>query len=282
MSISISDLFWILLILIFLIPVFQQRLLDARRFALIRKIEEERRSRVIAMIHRQEVIAFLGIPFSRYIDIEDSESILRAIRMTPDNVPIDMIIHTPGGLVLAAEQIAKALVRHQAPVTIFVPHYAMSGGTLIALAADHIVMDENAVLGPLDPILGEYPVTSVIEVTKQKPIKEIEDKTLVYADLGKKAVVQVCRAIVEILKMNKMAQEKASKIANLLTSGQWTHDYPIEFNEAKDIGLPVSTDVPAEIYELMDLYPQAASRTPSVEYIPIPYRSAPAPNKEDE
>ncbi len=282
MAISIGDLFWILLILAFLIPAFQQRLLDARRFALIRKIEENRRSRVIAMIHRQEVIAFLGIPFTRYIDIEDSESILRAIRMTPNTVPIDMIIHTPGGLVLAAEQIAKALVRHKAPVTIFVPHYAMSGGTLIALAADHIAMDENAVLGPLDPILGEYPVTSVIEVAKQKPIKEVEDKTLIYADLGKKAVVQVCRAIVEILRLNQMPQDKATKIANLLTSGQWTHDYPIEYDEAKSIGLPVSTEVPQEIYELMDLYPQAAARTPSVEYIPIPYRSAPSPSEDDQ
>jgi len=54
----------------------------------------------------------------------------------------------PGGLVLAAEQIAPALRRHSGTVTVFVPRYAMSGGTLIALAADEIVMDPNAVLGP--------------------------------------------------------------------------------------------------------------------------------------
>lgn len=61
---------------------------------------------------------------------------LRAIELTDPSVPIDLIIHTPGGLVLAAEQIARALSRHPSQVTVMVPHYAMSGGTLIALAAD--------------------------------------------------------------------------------------------------------------------------------------------------
>lgn len=76
---------------------------------------------MILLIHRQESISLLGIPLSRYITIEDSEQILRAIRLTPDDVPIDLILHTPGGLVLATEQIARALIRHPAKVTVFVP-----------------------------------------------------------------------------------------------------------------------------------------------------------------
>ena len=80
------------------------------------------------LIHRQESISLLGIPISRYINIEDSEQVLRAIRLTPANVPIDLILHTPGGLVLATEQIARALIRHQAKVSVFIPHSAMSGG----------------------------------------------------------------------------------------------------------------------------------------------------------
>src|SRR5207248_7611428 len=58
-------------------------------------------------------------------------SIIRAVEMTSRDMPIDMVLHTPGGLVLAAEQIASALSAHPAPVTVYVPHYAMSGGTLI-------------------------------------------------------------------------------------------------------------------------------------------------------
>ena len=129
-------------------PAIQRRIVESRRLTAIRTFEQQRGSRVILLIHRQESISLLGIPISRFINIEDSEQILRAIRLTPPNVPIDLILHTPGGLVLATEQIARALLRHQSKVTVFIPHYAMSGGTMLAMAADEIVMDENAVLGP--------------------------------------------------------------------------------------------------------------------------------------
>jgi ClpP class serine protease len=161
---SVFDLFWIFLIFSTMFPALQRRLLEEARTRLIRQIERRRGTRFITMIHRQETIGFFGLPISRYIDIEDSEQVLRAIRLTPPDMPIDLILHTPGGLVLAAEQIAQALVRHPAKVTVFIPHYAMSGGTLIALAADEIVMDENAVLGPVDPQLGQYPAASILKV----------------------------------------------------------------------------------------------------------------------
>src|SRR5256712_12049602 len=106
------------------------------------------------MIHRQDTQSLFGVPVSQSITIEDSEATLRAIRLTPPEQPLDLILHTPGGLVLAAEQIAKALVERKGKVTVFVPHYAMSGGTLIALTADEVVMDPNAVLGPVDPQIG--------------------------------------------------------------------------------------------------------------------------------
>jgi len=128
------------------------------------------------MIHRQETVNFLGVPVSSYLNIEDSEEVLRAIRLTPDEQPIDLILHTPGGLVLAAEQIAKALVEHKGKVTVFVPHYAMSGGTLIALAADQIVMDSNAVLGPIDPEVGDMPAASIIKVLTLKKPSQMSDE----------------------------------------------------------------------------------------------------------
>jgi ClpP class serine protease len=151
------QLFWLFFILSALSPYLQQQMLLGARARKIAELERKRKSRVITLIHRQEAVSFLGIPISRFINIDDSEQVLRAIRLTDKNVPIDLVLHTPGGLVLAAEQIAEALLRHPAKVTVFVPHYAMSGGTLIALAADEIVMDENAVLGPVDPQLGQYP-----------------------------------------------------------------------------------------------------------------------------
>lgn len=77
---------------------------------------------------------------------------------------------------LATEQIARALIRHPAKVTVFVPHYAMSGGTMLALAADEIIVDANAVLGSVDPQLGNFPAASILKVVEQKTLIELEMK----------------------------------------------------------------------------------------------------------
>lgn len=274
---SLFDFFWIFLIISSLTPLLRQRMLDAARVRTMRKLEVKRKSRVIALIHRQETFSFLGLPLARYIDVHDSEQVLRAIHLTDPEVPIDLIIHTPGGLVLAAEQIAYALCRHKGPVTVFVPHYAMSGGTMIALAADQIVMDPNAVLGPVDPQLGQWPAASIVKAVEQKDVNEVDDQTLIMADMARKALAQVKRTVMRILSENHMPADKAEELATVLTSGTWTHDYPISVGEAQELGLPVSTDMPPEVYELMNLYPQTAQRRPSVEYIPTPYAPPAAP-----
>jgi ClpP class serine protease len=266
---TIVDLIWLFFLLSALQPVLQQRMLDASRQRKISRIEEERNSRVILLVHRQETMRLLGFPLMRYIDIQDSEAILRAIHMTDPDVPIDLVLHTPGGLVLASLQIARAIKKHPGKVTVFVPHYAMSGGTLIALAADEIVMSPHAVLGPVDPQLGEYPAASLLEVIEKKPVAEIDDRTLIMADMGKKAIKQVNEAAGELLS-GTMSEEQASNIARLLSTGTWTHDYPINPEEAKKIGLNVSTEMPESVLELMSLYPQPIRSMPSVEYLPVP------------
>lgn len=274
------DLFWIFLMLSALQPVLRQRMLENARQRLIAKIERTRGSRVILLVHRQETMSFLGFPLFRYIDIHDSEEVIRAIHMTDPDVPIDIVLHTPGGLVLAALQIARAIKRHPAKVTAFVPHYAMSGGTLIALAADEIVMCEHAVLGPVDPQLGEFPAPSVLKIVREKPIERIDDRTLILADTAEKAVRQVRTAVAELLS-GRYPGEKAQGIAQALTEGRWTHDYPITYEEAKSLGLHVSADMPKEVLQLMQLYPQPVRRTPTVEYLPFPRHRPPGPTGRD-
>ena len=279
-----------ILIIFFIIsslqPALQRRLIESRRLNAIRALEQKRKSRVILLIHRQESISLLGIPLTRFINIEDSEQILRAIRLTPPDVPIDLILHTPGGLVLATEQIARALIRHSAKVTVFIPHYAMSGGTMLAMAADEIVMDENAVLGPVDPQLGNVAAASVLKVIEAKPVDKIDDQTLVTADIARKAIHQVQQFVRALLEDNipgpKVTAENVDKIIDRLTTGQVTHDYPITVEEAQGMGLPVTVGLPLEIYNLMDLYPQPMMGRPTVQYIPLPYQSPPAmpPNKQ--
>ncbi len=264
---TFMDLFWLFFIFSALQPVIQKKLMEAMRQRKIAEIEKARGSRVILLVHRQETMSLLGFPIMRFINIEDSEEVIRAIQLTDDNVPLDIILHTPGGLVLAATQIARALKSHPAKTTVFVPHYAMSGGTLIALAADEICMSPHAVLGPIDPQLGQTPAASVLKVTEQKQAKDIEDQTLILADVSKKAIAQVKRTA-EYLLQGKMDDKKAKEIARTLSEGRWTHDYPILPDEAKELGLPVTTDMPQAIYELMSLYPQPTRALPSVEYLP--------------
>jgi ClpP class serine protease len=266
-----TEIFWLIFFIVgFLQPIMRQKMLEAARLKMLERIEKKRGTRVISLIHRQETMSLFGFPLMRYIDIEDAEAVLRAIQMTDDDVPIDIILHTPGGLVLASEQIACAIRRHKADVTVFVPHYAMSGGTLIALAADRIVMDPNAVLGPVDPQLGNRPAASILKVLQRKPISEVDDETIILADIAEKALRQVRNVVVNLVS-ERRSQEDAERLAEVLSSGTWTHDYPITVDQAQELGLPVSTDMPAEIYQLMNLFPQTRQRRPSVEYIPVPY-----------
>lgn len=267
-----SLILWLFIFVSLFYPVFQRRQIELARLKVIASLQKKRGSRVITLIHREESISFFGIPFRKMIDIEDSEQILRAIRETPDDMPIDLILHTPGGLVLAAEQIARALIRRKGKVTVFIPHYAMSGGTLIALAADEIVMDKNAVLGPIDPQIGGFPAISILKTVEKKNINELDDQTLILADIAEKAMNQVYELAVEILsdKEETLSKEKIEFIAKELSSGKWTHDYPLTCERVKKLGLPVSFDMPEDVYTLMSLYPQAGVGRPSVQYLPMP------------
>lgn len=268
------EIIWILLILSAFQPLIRQKLLESSRQQMIRKIEAANNSRVILLVHRQETFGFLGFPMLRFISIEDSEEVLRAISMTDSSVPLDIVLHTPGGLVLASVQIANAIRKHPGKVRVFVPHYAMSGGTLIALAADEIVMSEHAVLGPVDPQIGEFPAASILQVLEAKEAADIDDATIMLADQASKAISQV-REVVKRLLESHLDEGKAEDVANILTEGTWTHDYPITFEIAQRLGLPVSDALPKEIMQLLALYPQPVRQSSSVEYLPTPHRSTP-------
>src|SRR5438132_2912317 len=216
-----GDVLWMFFLFSALQPVLKQRFLEASRQRLIAKIERQRKSRVILLVHRQETMSILGFPVFRYIDIDDSEEVLRAIHLTDPAVPIDIVLHTPGGLVLAALQIARAIHKHKGKVTAFVPHYAMSGGTLIALAASEIVMSEYAVLGPVDPQLGQYPAASILKAVAKKPIERVKDETLSMADQAEKAISQIRESVTQLISAN-MAEGKSEELARMLSEGSWT------------------------------------------------------------
>lgn len=267
MNFDFSTIIFFLFLLMTLQPLLTARWFAVKREQALRSIEQERGTRVITMIHRQEKASLFGFSIPRHIDLEDAQTIIAAIKATPVNRPIDLILHTPGGLVLAAMQIARAVEAHPAKVTVFVPVYAMSGGTLIALAADEIVLGEFSVLGPIDPQISGLPAASIVRARDSKPVANVFDLTLVLADVAEKALSQVKRGAVEIM-TPRLEQAAAEDLAEKLAGGHWTHDYALTAEEAKSLGLPVTVGMPMNILALMKLYPQPVQRT-GVEYLPV-------------
>jgi ClpP class serine protease len=263
--VSAWNLLWILLIIILLQPALNRWLVAGARRRALERLAKQRGATVITLIHRQETVSFLGIPLMRHIDIDDAESVLRAIRETPAGRPIEIILHTPGGLVLAARQIASALADHDGKVTAVVPHYAMSGGTMIALAADEILVDGHAALGPIDPQVGLYPAASLVAVAELPGLRK--DETLIMADVGRKALHQV-RVFAAQLLEQYMPPDQAREVARILSTGLWTHDHPLMPSDLQGLRLPVKVGVPEEERKLIRLYPQPRGRPSSVEYIP--------------
>lgn len=257
--------FLLLLLIFFVVPAFLRSQRQAAIESRLRQIQRKRKSRIIAIVHRFESMGFLGAQL-RYIDLNDAEDVLEAIRRTPPNQPLDIVLHTPGGLVLPALQIARAIKAHKGKKTVYVPHYAMSGGTLIALAADEIVLNKHAVLGPIDPQIGGLPAASILRVAQKKSVDATDDYTLVLADLSAMAIEELENAAKELLK-GTVSDNAAANIAQLLSSGRWMHDFPIEAGMAREIGLNVSTDMPAEIGEMLSLFPETLRRTRSVTWV---------------
>jgi len=111
---DLTTLIWLFLIFAAFTPALQRRYQEACRRFVMQRFEKKRKSRATTLIHRQETMSFLGIPFTRCLDVDDSKQVLRAVHLTPEDMHVDLILDTPGGLVLAAEQIAQALVRKDA------------------------------------------------------------------------------------------------------------------------------------------------------------------------
>ena len=224
--------------------------IQLERFDILERLEKKRGSRVLTLVHRRE-------PWSTkdggFITIEDSETVVAQIRRTPPEKPIDLIIHTPGGIVLAAEMIAMAVRQHPGKITVIVPFYAMSGGTLIALAAHQLIMEKESILGPLDPQIAGYPSASLISLSKRKPIEAISDQMVVLSEIAQKSVNQI-REFVSTLLRDRLSPEKREKVAAFLTGGYLTHDTPIVPSVLREMGLEVVEGVPGEVYELFRTY----------------------------
>jgi ClpP class serine protease len=234
----------------------------AQRRKILQRLEQERGTKIITLIHRKE--PWLEPEEESSIVIEDSEKVLLEIHKTPKDKPIDMILHTPGGLVLAVEMIASALKKHPAKVTAIVPFYAMSGGTLIALAADEIQMEDFAVLGPLDPQINGMASGAILELLAKKPIESVSDEMIIMADLAQKSIEEVKGFIDWFLEDKEMTKKERKTLADFLVGGYVAHSRPLSFATLTALKLPVTQGVPPLVYELFETLEFAGAKRPQM------------------
>ncbi len=248
-------------------PQLQVRGIKARRLRVIKKLEKSQGTKVLTMVHRKEALSLFGVPVYQYIDSDDAEQIIKGIRETGKR-PIDLIIHTPGGQMHSSIQIARALKKHSEHTRVIIPYYSMSGGTIIALAADEILMDPDAVIGPIDPQIGDfirgtYPAPSWIYAANKKGMNA-EDSTIIMSDISQKAM-NLTGAIAHELLSDRFEDQNKLKVAtDKLFSGELIHITPIQASEAIELGLPVKTEIPGEVYEFMNCFRYVKT---SVEYL---------------
>jgi len=191
-------------------------------------VKNNKRS-LIAIIHKERSGFFSAS--SGYIDNKTLMRVAEAMEDIGDE-PFDLLLHTGGGDVFASIRISELLRNHNGEIRAIIPHYSMSGGSLLALSCDKILMQKNACLGPIDAQVGDFwsGVRSSRAWAKIVDLKgtESNDSSIGNSFVGK----QVTETIKKILitKINK-------KAADELTNGEREHIYPYNPKELGKLGI---------------------------------------------
>ena len=149
-AMSMLTVIMLLLLVAFISPVAQLLLAQARRARARQRIARAHMTQVVDLVLRMETVASYGLPIFHYISLPLTEEVVRDIRRTTPDAPLDLLVHLPPGVVVGAEAIARALLTHGGTVTLVVPRHAYSGGLLLALAADRVLLSEGALVGAVD------------------------------------------------------------------------------------------------------------------------------------
>jgi len=238
-----------------LFSLVRQFLVDYHIKQLISDYEKAHNARVFYFIHRKRSLGIFGISLYEYLEIYDAHRFLRDLKSVPENRNLVIIIHSPGGELLAAMQIAKVLKEWNGRVSVVVPYYAMSAGTLIALSADTIYADRNVAFGAIDPQIpagnNRYiSAADLYKVCRGNSTISVQDRIL--CEMGRKAMKQVESFLKRVVLKDK--DEKVEEaVINTLLYTERSHDFPFFAENLKEMGLNVVFEIPRELRELSDL-----------------------------
>lgn len=234
------------------------------RIDLYRKIEEDRESKLLVYItgDRQNLETKIASDVLKFF--------LEHLDLIGSVQKISLYLYTRGGDTLASWSVANLIRQFCDNFEVIISSKAHSGGTLICLGANNIIMTKQATLGPIDPsvntplnpaIPGAPPTARVpvsveaingyIELANSIGIKSGTDLTTIMSTLSSHVhplvLGQVYRTRSQIRMLGKRLlskhmnnDEKVEKILAFLCSESGSHDYTIFRQEARDdLGLKV-------------------------------------------
>ena len=216
----------------FISPVAQLLALQLRRARRRRRIGHARSSRVVDLVYRIETVAFYGLPAVRYVCVPLTREVLRDLDGVPATASLDVLVHLPPGVVIGLEAVAHALLAHPGKVTLVVPRQAFSGGLILALAADEVLMAEDARIGAVDMQLEGRAVASLL--------------------------------------LDRLGSPRGPLDLRPPAAPLWRRDQPLDAAELRELGLRVSTELPEEWRRHLALFrqPEAGRTRPFLVQLP--------------
>lgn len=194
------------------------------------------------------------------IEDDDKNGFMAVINKLDRSKGLDLILHTPGGDLAAAESLVDYIKRMFGnDVRAIVPQIAMSAGTMIACSCKCIIMGKESNLGPIDPQFGGIPASGVIEEFNQacKEIEEHPERIPIWSVViskyhptfigeCQKAIEWAQQMVKEWLMANMFVNdpfsvEKALKVVDHFSSHEKTksHSRHIDIDECKRTGLNI-------------------------------------------
>ena len=196
---------------------------------------------------------------------EDVQGFMEVIHGLDIKKHLDIILHSPGGSPGAAESLVLYLRSKFKHIRVIIPHGAMSAATMIACAADEIIMGKHSYLGPVDPqiiletergyrAVPAYAIIEQFNKAKEECRKDISNLPAWLPTLSQyhPGLLAECQNAIDLSKelvekwlgayMLKGNTKKAKEIAKKLSDHKYfkSHDRRINYEEAKKLGLKVS------------------------------------------
>lgn len=206
-----------------------------------------RKNNIISIIHST---ANLNLTLSdTTITINTHMNFIKEYEKMNKDEDIHIIMHTTGGALSSAEAICNCILNHQqgnykGKIIAHIPYYAYSGGCMIAIACDKIIMSTNAILGPCDGqklITGVHSISSIINTVKHKTEKgEKTSEIWIAASLDAELCIKrQAKYVDKLVKSGKFSEDIGAKIYQEFFSGQYNHDQTFNAEEALSLGLNI-------------------------------------------